>query len=301
MPADRNDPQDNQSQSNHLTSKSDSAKEASLVEAQLEKLRLEIDSLRLKNYWENRVGRWIPIITVLIAVGGFLAGIYQFNSLQKSGQQKLIADQDTVAKKLAVDQQNAAAKLSAEQHQAAEQLAASQQSETRKLAAEQQITTAKLASEQQTEVRRLAFEQRDSLTKLQHDFAMANQARAFDLQKPYWEKQLELYFAAAEAAASIATSTDQDERARSERRFWQLYCGQLAVLEDELNQDDSREIEGAMVRFGKCLKASTCLSVPEPCDTVELNKRSLGLAYAIRKSVSKTWRGQEGVMPGKSK
>jgi hypothetical protein len=57
MSDDRCKSQDNESQSNRPASESDARNEASLAGAQLEKLRLEIDSLRVKNYWETRVGR----------------------------------------------------------------------------------------------------------------------------------------------------------------------------------------------------------------------------------------------------
>jgi len=45
---------------------------------EIEKLKVEIQSLASGNRWENRVTRYIPVITVLIAVFSFWLGIYQF-------------------------------------------------------------------------------------------------------------------------------------------------------------------------------------------------------------------------------
>jgi hypothetical protein len=298
MPDEHRPTKDERVQTNQPTPDPQVDRTASLAEAQLEKLRLEIESLRHANYWGSSVGRWIPIATVLIAVAGFLGGIYQFNVSQNAAQQKLATDQEQAAKKLAADQQGAAAKLAAEQHQAAEELVASQQTEARRLAAEQQISSAKLASEQQTESRRLAFEQRDNLNQLQHDLRMANEARSFELQKPYWEKQLELYFSAAEVAATIATTSDQDEKIKAERKFWQLYGGPLSILEDELTNSEGRPVEKAMVKFGRCMKGSTCGSQHDECSPDEIHTRSLNLAHTIRSSVSKTWRGNSTPVTG---
>jgi len=54
--------------------------------AQLEKLGVEINKLKAEtvslisaNRWENRITRYIPIITVLMAIGSFWFGIWQFD------------------------------------------------------------------------------------------------------------------------------------------------------------------------------------------------------------------------------
>jgi hypothetical protein len=69
-------------------------------EAELLKLRLEIDGLRHKNKWENRISVYIPLASVLLAVGGFLFGIYQFQSQQRLQQDRTILEQqkDRLAK-----------------------------------------------------------------------------------------------------------------------------------------------------------------------------------------------------------
>jgi hypothetical protein len=54
-----------------------------VAEAQLEKLRLEIQGLQSKNNWDDRVARYIPLLSVLITVAGFSFGVYQFRVQQK--------------------------------------------------------------------------------------------------------------------------------------------------------------------------------------------------------------------------
>lgn len=62
-------------------------------EAELEKLNLEIESLRYKNKWEHRITVYIPLVSTLLAIGGLLFGIYQFQSQQRLQQDKTIAEQ----------------------------------------------------------------------------------------------------------------------------------------------------------------------------------------------------------------
>jgi hypothetical protein len=61
----------------------DTSPKQSLETAQLEKLNLEIQALR-KSKWRDTLLQLTPAITVLIALSGFLFGLYQFHS----GQQK---------------------------------------------------------------------------------------------------------------------------------------------------------------------------------------------------------------------
>jgi len=56
---------------------------------EIEKLKVEIQSLTSSNRWENRVTRYIPVITVLIAVFSFWLGIYQFTRQQRTEMDKL--------------------------------------------------------------------------------------------------------------------------------------------------------------------------------------------------------------------
>jgi len=67
-----------------------------MTSVQLQKMRLEIEKLKVEiqsligaNRWENRVTRYIPVITVLIAVFSFWLGIYQFTKQQQIEMGKL--------------------------------------------------------------------------------------------------------------------------------------------------------------------------------------------------------------------
>lgn len=64
-----------------------------LAAAQLEKLRLEIDQLKTGRDWEQRTISFLPLLTVLIAVSGFLFGIYQFRNQQQAHHDELMVQQ----------------------------------------------------------------------------------------------------------------------------------------------------------------------------------------------------------------
>jgi hypothetical protein len=72
----------------------------SLEAAQLEKLNLEIRALRKKSAWRDTVLQLTPALTVLVAISGFVFGIYQFHNgqekareIEQAGQRIKIQDQ----------------------------------------------------------------------------------------------------------------------------------------------------------------------------------------------------------------
>ena len=139
-----------------------------------------------------------------------------------------------------------------------------------------------------------AIEQQQRLEDFENELRRANETKELELRKPFWEKQLELYFAASEAAATIATSTDQAERAKAEARFWMLYWGPLGIVEDAgMKQPEDAVVEQAMVRFGRCLSGA------DSCDPQELKLRSLSLAHKCRESVGKSWEVKFADLQGK--
>ena len=95
-----------------------------------------------------------------------------------------------------------------------------------------------------------------------------------DFRKPYWERQVSLYFEATSAAAILASSQNEKDLAEAEALFWRLYWGPLALVED-------RRVEKAMFRFGKCLN--------QGCPKRDLQDLSLALAYACRHSLGASW------------
>src|SRR5712691_236031 len=54
-----------------------------LSAAQLEKVKLEIDELRSKQRWRNKITQFIPLISTLVAVAGFIFTVNQFIGQQK--------------------------------------------------------------------------------------------------------------------------------------------------------------------------------------------------------------------------
>src|SRR5262245_60921241 len=99
-----------------------------------------------------------------------------------------------------------------------------------------------------------------------------------EAQKPFLQRQSELYFSATSAAAKLATLEKGSERDNARKQFYQLYWGDLSVVEDEL-------VEQAMVRFHKTLEAYEAGSVDESA----LQQKSLELAHACRESMARGW------------
>ena len=103
--------------------------------------------------------------------------------------------------------------------------------------------------------------------------------------KPLWDKQIDLYMDAAETAATIALTDDEEVRTTSEKRFWILYWGPLAAIEDlTLALDSPPEIEQAMVSFGEACKKPFAQR-----DKNQMKQLSLKLAHAIRKALPKSF------------
>ena len=101
-----------------------------------------------------------------------------------------------------------------------------------------------------------------------------------EFMRPLLEKQQELYFDAATAAATIASSKDAAERRKAESKFWILYRGPLVMVE-------STDVSGAMKKFGRCL--TDFKPAEDNCDAGELHERSLALASTLETSMLKTW------------
>lgn len=99
-------------------------------------------------------------------------------------------------------------------------------------------------------------------------------SRKIEATKPFLERQLKLYTEASQVAAIMSTSSDNAERAKATKRFWELYWGELALVE---NQD----VEGAMVSLGNAVGRGALPS--------ELQQLSLRLARACRASLDRSW------------
>ena len=100
------------------------------------------------------------------------------------------------------------------------------------------------------------------------------QTRRIEATKPFLDRQLKLYTDATQAAATLATSVKETELVQARERFWSLYWGELALVEDT-------QVEGAMVQFGSALS--------EGQTGTQLQSLSLQLAHACRDSLANSW------------
>jgi hypothetical protein len=114
-----------------------------------------------------------------------------------------------------------------------------------------------------------------AILKYFNDRTAERERRLLEANKPFLDRQLELYFEAVRTARTIATSGDPAAVAAATTRFFELYWGELALVEDEA-------VEGAMVAF------SNALDRPAPAD--ELKLFSLALAHACRESLAQSWK-----------
>lgn len=98
-------------------------------------------------------------------------------------------------------------------------------------------------------------------------------------RKPYWEKQISLYMEASSAAATLASTDDEEEWDKARNTFWRLYLGPLCLVED-------RAVEAAMIDFGMALDETTV----DFSNRASLADLSLQLAIACRNSIRNDWR-----------
>ena len=108
------------------------------------------------------------------------------------------------------------------------------------------------------------------------------ETRRIEATKPFLDRQLKLYTEATQSAATLATTEDPSERAAAIKRFWSLYWGELALVED-------KRVEAAMVMLGKGLE--------EKASQQELKQLSLKLAHAARESLADSWGVKEWQNP----
>ncbi|MEP7342232.1 MAG: hypothetical protein ABI977_31170 [Acidobacteriota bacterium] len=109
-----------------------------------------------------------------------------------------------------------------------------------------------------------------------------------EAQRPFLELQLKLYVEAVTVAGRLATLENGAERETARKRFYQLYWGELSVVED-------REVEGAMIKFDRALQAyEQAPSQNRERAKAILNCRSYRLAHNVRNSLARTWEYDRG-------
>jgi len=108
-----------------------------------------------------------------------------------------------------------------------------------------------------------------------------------ELQRPYDEKQLNLYLEAARVTARLGKYRDVADNA-TEIRFWELYWGELAFVE-------SKEVRSMMVKFCQKRFGNGCGDSPDdknPPD--DLLKAAITLSTKASEEVQRRW-----LRPGK--
>lgn len=97
------------------------------------------------------------------------------------------------------------------------------------------------------------------------------------------ERTVEL---AASIFSSLATrAPNEPEWSSARKRFWELYWGELGVVE-------SPEVGSAMVAFGQNLRSiEKCVDDRKGCDGMQepLAGKALGLAHSVRGSIQNGW------------
>jgi hypothetical protein len=74
------------------------------------------------------------------------------------------------------------------------------------------------------------------------------ETRRIEATKPFLERQLALYAEATKIASQVATQGNSESGKKALARFWELYWGELALVEN-------RSVEAAMKRMGDALRA----------------------------------------------
>ena|SRR5215813_1594951 len=105
------------------------------------------------------------------------------------------------------------------------------------------------------------------------------QAALRESRKPFLAQQLSLYVDATRAAAQLATlDPKSNDWGNARLRFWQLYWGELIVVEDV-------DVAKKMQAFGDQLKTVD----PEKGVPTFLDAASRELAEACRRSIERNW------------
>lgn len=89
---------------------------------------------------------------------------------------------------------------------------------------------------------------------------------------------MKLCFAAASTVSTLATTTDPTKWEEAEGKFWELYWGELAVVENE-------DVAQKMFDFGTKLKTESPAALPAK----DLVVPSIRIAHACRELIKDSW------------
>jgi hypothetical protein len=108
-------------------------------------------------------------------------------------------------------------------------------------------------------------------------------------RKPFLDYQLKLYQEITQVAGILATSEDDAERKTFEKRFWQMYWAELALVENGGYKPKDGGVEAAMVHFGTILRHRSSKK--------SLHHAALMLAHACRDSLAESWHVSDWAEP----
>jgi hypothetical protein len=157
-----------------------------------------------------------------------------------------------------------------------------------------EIDSAKLALERD----RLAFEKQQSILKLVGvlgacaTFAWSAfiyfdarkrevEARKIEASKVYLDRQLKLFEEATSVAARLAIAEPKNRRPEDVARFWQLYWGELGLVE-------RGGVASAMAAYGGILDSSA-----DGPSRSHLGAAALNIAHAARAELTESWKVAE--------
>jgi hypothetical protein len=122
-----------------------------------------------------------------------------------------------------------------------------------------------------------AYKAQVSAAKTQRDAQLLQLAaqQSHERRGPFLTAQMKFYIEAIETVTKIPRAAEASVRDPLVQRFWQLYWGPLALVEDD-------EVARAMVAFGQLLRENSG-------DAEGLEWLSLKIAHACRNSLKQLW------------
>lgn len=110
-----------------------------------------------------------------------------------------------------------------------------------------------------------------------YEISKTLEQRRIEAQKPFLDKQLALYSETIRTTSFLATASQSPDWTKARDRFWELYWGELATVEN-------REVSLQVVAFGEALNGQG-----GKMSNVTLQQQALSLAHAVRQSLDESW------------
>lgn len=110
-----------------------------------------------------------------------------------------------------------------------------------------------------------------------YEISKTSRQRRIEAQRPFLDRQLLLYSETIHITSFLATAAQSPEWTKACDRFWELYWGELATVEN-------KEVSSLMVAFGEALNGQG-----GRVSGATLQKSALSLAHAVRQSLDQSW------------